>query len=261
MPPKITWDAELYEARHGFVWQFGEALLDMLHPMPGERILDLGCGPGHLTHRIAACGAQVIGLDASPEMIGLARQNYPELQFVLEDAARMQFHDEFDAVFSNAALHWMLDATGVARAVSRAMRMGGRFVAEMGGKGNIRQIESAVEKVARRYLGPRVPDRRTFFPSVAEYAAVLESSDLEVQLARLFNRPTELEGQKGMENWVRQFKSYCFENLPAAEREHAFSEVIEELRPTLFQEGKWMADYRRLQIIAVKPAHPGTREG
>jgi trans-aconitate methyltransferase len=239
MPPKVTWDAELYEARHGFVWQLGEALLDMLNPKPGERILDLGCGPGHLTHKIAARGAQVVGLDASPEMIGLARQNYPQLNFVLDDAARMRFDTEFDAVFSNAALHWMLDAAGVARAVSRALRTGGRFVAEMGGKGNIGRIESAVEQVARRYLGPRMPERRTFFPSVAEYATVLESSQLEVQLARLFDRPTELEGENGMEIWVRQFKGYYFESLPPAQRVKAIFELIEELRYCSERENGW----------------------
>ncbi|MGH9582226.1 MAG: class I SAM-dependent methyltransferase, partial [Bryobacteraceae bacterium] len=141
MPAKNTWDAELYEASHGFVWHFGEALLAMLDPKPGERILDLGCGPGHLTYKIAERGAHAIGLDASPEMIGLARRNYPGLQFVLEDAACVKFDGEFDAVFSNAALHWMLDAAGVARAVARALRSSGRFVAELGAKRNILQIE------------------------------------------------------------------------------------------------------------------------
>lgn len=254
MASKTTWDAELYEARHSFVWHFGEAALAMLDPKRGERILDLGCGPGHLTHKIAERGAAVTGVDASPEMIALARRNYPDLSFVLEDAARMQFSEEFDAVFSNAALHWMLEARAVAGAFARALRPGGRFVAELGGKGNLRQIESAVEKIAHRYLGANLPPRRTFFPSLSEYSALLESVGLEVRFARLFDRPTELEGPHGMENWLDQFEGYYFENLPAQKRKEALSAVVEELRPVLFQEGKWRADYRRLQIAAVKQA-------
>lgn len=254
MPAKTTWDAELYEASHSFVWHFGEAVLAMLDAKPGEQILDLGCGPGHLTYKIAERGAHAVGLDASPEMIGLARRNYPDLTFVLEDAARMQFDREFDAVFSNAALHWMLDAVGVARALVQALRPGGRFVAELGGKGNIRQIELAVEKIARARVGEALPRARTFFPSVAEYSRLLEAAGLEVRFARLFDRPTELEGADGMETWLRQFKAYYFDALTPPQREAALREVVDELRPVLYREGKWTADYRRLQIAAVKSA-------
>ena len=256
MPLKPAWDPELYEACHSFVWRFGEALMELLDPKPGERILDLGCGPGHLTHKIAEHGACVLGLDASPEMIGLARQNYPHLKFVLADAAQMQFEREFDAVFSNAALHWMLDANSVAQAVSRALRPGGRFVAELGGKGNIHTIERAVEEIARRYLGDSLPPSRTFFPSIGEYSSLLEANGFEVRFARLFDRPTELEGEQGMLNWIRQFKSYYFENLSASDREAALQEAVLKLRPKLFREGKWQADYRRLQIVAVKSSCP-----
>lgn len=248
---KPSWDAELYEARHAFVWQFGESLIELLDPKPGERILDVGCGPGQLTHKIAERGAEVIGLDASPEMIGQARQNYPRLQFVLEDATAMQFDREFDAVFSNAALHWMLDANAVAAGIARALRRGGRFVAELGGKGNISQIESAIETVLAQYLNT-LPDRRTFFPSVAEYATLLESCGLEVRSALLFDRPTPLEGPQGMENWIRQFKWYYFEPLTHARRGPALQETLELLRPKLFCGGLWQADYRRLRIVGVK---------
>ncbi len=250
---KTSWDAELYEARHGFVWRFGEDVIELLDPKPGERILDLGCGPGHLTQKIAERGAQVVGLDASTEMIGQARQNYPQLRFVLQDAAAMDFESEFDAAFSNAALHWMLDGSGVARAIARGLRKGGRLVAELGGKGNIRQIESAIEAVAARYHGgDAVPAKRTFYPSIAEYSSLLETYGLEVRLAQLFDRPTPLEGEKGMETWVRQFKWYYFEGLPSSQREKALDDVIEDLRPVLFRDGTWYADYRRLRITAVK---------
>jgi trans-aconitate methyltransferase len=248
--PRQTWDAELYEARHSFVWQLGEGVVALLDPKPGERILDLGCGTGQLTNKIAEHGADVTGLDASPEMIGQARQNYPRLRFVLQDAASMQFDQEFDAVFSNAALHWMIDGAGVARGIARALRPGGRFVAEMGGKGNIAQIEAAFEHV----FSPRgiKPERRTWYPSIAEYAALLERAGLETRTALLFDRPTPLQGPAAMEDWIRQFKWYCFEDLTAQQQTEALNQTVEYLRPTLFRDGQWYADYRRLRIVALK---------
>lgn len=247
-----AWDAELYEARHAFVWKFGEGVLDLLDPKPGEQVLDLGCGTGQLTQQIAERGAKVVGLDASPEMIGQARQNYPHLRFVLGDAAKMNFQSQFDAVFSNAALHWMVDANAVASAISRALRPGGRLAAELGGRGNIHHIEEAIALVLHK-RGLELEDyRRTFFPSIGEYASILEANHLEVRSAILFERPTMLEGESGMANWLRQFASYYFDPLPAREREQALAEVAERLRPVLFIDGTWHADYRRLRVVARK---------
>lgn len=247
-----SWDAELYEARHSFVFKFGEDLIELLEPKPGERILDLGCGPGQLTARIAEHGAEVLGLDASPEMIGQARQNYPKLKFVLQDAARMSFHNEFDAVFSNAALHWMLEMSAVAACMARALRGGGRLVAELGGKGNIQNIEAAVKRVLSRG-GHAIPPSRTVFPSIGEYASILEAQGLEVHSTVLFDRPTLLEGEAGLENWLRQFSWYHFEALPGSERSDTVKQVVQELRPLLFRDGNWYGDYRRLRVIASKP--------
>ena len=252
MAKRSSWDTELYEAQHGFVWKYGEDLIQLLDPKPGERMLDLGCGTGQLTQKIAEHGADVVGLDASPEMIGQARQNFPSLRFLLQDAASMNFREEFDAIFSNAALHWMLDAPSVAKSMFRALRKGGRMVAELGGKGNIWQIEAATEAVLLRYLGDRLPPRRTFFPSIGEYAGLLESCGLEVRSAVLFDRLTPLEGDDGMEQWLRQFASPDFETLPREQGSQAIRDVVEELRPSLFKEGRWHADYRRLRMSAVK---------
>lgn len=246
------WDAELYEARHGFVWRLGEGVVEFLNPQPGERILDLGCGPGQLTAKIAESGADVLGLDASPAMIGQARQNYPQLKFVLVDAATLQFESEFDAVFSNAALHWMLDRAGVLAGVARALKKGGRFVAELGGKGNIGLIEQAIESIAAKYHAGPIPRKRTYYPALGEYASLLEEHGLEVRFAQLFDRPTPLEGEDGMANWVRQFKWYYFEDLPPGQQQTALREVVEELRPRLHAPEGWFADYRRLRISAVK---------
>jgi trans-aconitate methyltransferase len=246
------WDPELYEAKHSFVWQFGQDVVALLDPKPGERILDLGCGTGNLTEKIARNGAEVLGLDSSPEMIGQARRNYPGLSFVLGDAAKMDFTEEFDAIFSNAALHWMLDAEAVAAGIARALKRDGRLVAEMGGKGNIASIERAIHDVLSGYLPYGLPARRTFYPSLGEYTSLLERHGLECRFAQLFDRPTELEGENGMETWLRQFKWYYFEAVPNEQREKALAEVVKKLRPALMREDRWFADYRRLRIQAIK---------
>jgi trans-aconitate methyltransferase len=246
------WDAELYEARHSFVWQFGKGLLDLLNAQPGERILDVGCGPGQLTAKIAETGALVVGLDASPDMIGQARQNFPKLSFVLQSVASMRFEEEFDAIFSNAALHWVLDAKAAANGMSRALRKGGRLVAEFGGHGNIQTIEQAIVATLARYLGTAVPSSSNYFPSIAEYAAVLENAGFEVRSAELYDRPTPLEGENGMADWIRQFKWFYFEALPPSQRSQALKEVLADLAPLLRNANGWFADYRRLRIVAYR---------
>ena len=251
-PSTSTWDAELYEAKHNFVWKLGEAVIDLLDPKPGERILDLGCGTGQLTQALADRGAGVVGLDASSDMIGQARQNFPALRFVLENAAEMNFDQEFDGVFSNAALHWMTQAERVVQRVAMALRPGGRFAAEFGGKGNIAHIMRAIHDVLPKYYDGNVPAARTYFPSVAEYGTILEHYGLEVRFAQLFDRPTPLEGENGIDNWIRQFKWYYFEPLPREKREKALADVVESLRPALWDGTQWSADYRRLRILAVR---------
>jgi SAM-dependent methyltransferase len=147
----------------------------------------------------------------------------------------------------------MLDAAAVARGVARALKPGGRFVAELGGKGNIAHIEGAIDTVLPRYYDGRMPARRTFYPSIAEYATLLGAEGLDVRTAMLFDRPTPLDGMEGMKNWMRQFKWYYFEPLAGELRERALQETIEALRPALFRDGQWIADYRRLRIVAVRP--------
>lgn len=248
---KQHWDTELYEARHSFVWLLGEAVIDLLDPKPGESILDLGCGTGQLTAKIAASGADVLGVDASPEMIGQARQNYPKLRFALEDATKLPFEEEFDAVFSNATLHWVRNADAAAASIARALKTGGRFIAEFGGAGNVATVESAVRIVVAQYVD-KVPQSPWYFPSIGEYAMLLERHDLEMQVAHLFDRPTPLEGENGMENWIRQFAWSYFEGIPQKDRAQAVQEVISDLRPALFREDQWWVDYRRLRIVAIK---------
>jgi trans-aconitate methyltransferase len=245
-----NWDSALYDDRHSFVWQAGASLVELLNPQPGERILDLGCGTGHLTSKIAETGAIVVGMDSSPSMIAQARQNFPSQRFVLADARDFQFEELFDAVFSNAALHWVPEAESVVRCVKAALRPGGRFVLEMGAKGNIESIRKTIEEVLKEAgCAPKFP---WYFPSTGEYSSLLEKHGFEVRTAFTFDRPTKLEHpERGLREWLEMFAESSFESVPAGERAVLTRTIEDRLRPTLYKDGAWWADYRRLRIVAL----------
>jgi trans-aconitate methyltransferase len=245
-----SWDAARYQDKHSFVWRYGADLLELLAPQPGERILDVGCGTGQLTAEIARRGAQVIGLDSSADMLANARKNFPALSFVQGDAARFDFSEPFDAVFSNAVLHWVKDADGAVGSIARSLRTGGRFVAEFGGKGNIATVQTALRAV----LGPRADQQSPwYYPSVGEYSAVMERHGLEVRNASLFDRPTPLEGEDGMDHWFRMFISQRYlREFPPERADGIIHQLIEQLRPALCRGGIWTVDYRRLRVLAVR---------
>ncbi len=248
--PRISWDVERYEASHGYVWDYGAPLLDLLAACPGERILDVGCGSGQLTARIAESGAAVLGIDSSPNMIAQARINFPNLPFLLADAASYRPDEPFDAVFSNAALHWMKPPAAVAASIAGALKPGGRFVAEFGGRGNV----AAVAEALRTCLGiTRAAARNPwYFPSIAEYSTLLEENGLEVTAAALFPRPTPVLGPGGLRDWLEMFGGSFLEGLSAHARESLFRRMETLLAPTLFHDGAWNIDYRRLRVQARK---------
>ena len=248
----MEWDSSLYDRRHAFVFKYGEDVLALLDAQAGERILDVGCGTGHLTSAIAETGAEVTGIDSSAEMIATARAAYPNINFIVADASDFHFDETFDAVFSNAALHWVARAEQAVICMSRALKPGGRFVAEFGGKGNIVRIARATERAILEIAGV-VVNADNYFPSIGEYAALLEKHGLQVATAALFDRMTKLEeDESGLRNWLMMFRRSLFNDLSDDVKQRIFERVEDQLRESLFIDGCWHADYRRLRITAYK---------
>lgn len=248
------WDTGLYDAHHSFVTRYGADLLDLLNPQPGERILDLGCGTGHLTQQIAASGVTVVGMDHAAAMVEQARANYPQLTFFQGNAAHFQVDSPFTAVLSNAVLHWVLTPEQVLASVYAALLPDGRFVAEFGGQGNIALLSAGI-LAALDSLGCSPPPHPVwYFPSPAAYATLLEAAGFRVALLAHFDRPTRLDGEHGLRNWVAMFGGPLLVNVPPDARAALVEAAEERLRPTLYRDGAWYADYVRLRVVAVKTA-------
>ncbi|MGQ0485382.1 MAG: class I SAM-dependent methyltransferase [Hyphomicrobiales bacterium] len=245
---KQSWSACAYEAHARFVSDLAGAVLEWLAPRPGERILDLGCGDGVLTAELARCGAIVTGVDVSDELLAAARARGLDIRRM--DGEALQFDAEFDAVFSNAALHWMTDAGAVVSGVRRALKPGGRFVAEFGGHGNVAAIVTAMRAVAMRRGGDVSLAGPWFFPSVDVYSGMLLKHGFDVRRIGLFPRPTPLE--TGMGAWLELFRKPFFAQF-GSEAAAVVAEVEDLLRPVLCDgRGNWTADYVRLRVEAVK---------
>ncbi|GIP39280.1 methyltransferase type 11 [Paenibacillus sp. J31TS4] len=247
------WDAQHYDGKMGFVAKLGAGVLELLDARPEERVLDLGCGTGALTNELASRGAQVEGIDLSEEMIEAAKANYPHIPFAVEDAHSYRADAPFDAVFSNAALHWMRQPERVIEAVAANLRPGGRFAAEFGGADNVSAIVSAIGGVLEERFGIDADSRNPwYYPTIGEYASLLERQGFRVLSAEHFDRPTPLpEGDRGLRNWLDTFAGIFFAGLTESEREEAYREIEERARPKLYRDGCWYGDYRRLRILAV----------
>lgn len=247
----MRWDAQRYDGSFGFVSAYGVSLVDTLAARPGERILDLGCGTGGLTAAIAAQGAEVYGIDVSAEMIAKARADHPGLAFDVADGHDFSVPKPCDAVFSNAALHWMSrDPDAVIARVRAALRPGGRFVAEFGGLGNCATIVDAVARATGEQGGEAAPSP-WYFPSPGEYVGRLEAGGFIVGHLHCFDRMTPMDDcPDGAADWVRMFGTDLLTGVsdPGA----VLKRVNELTAPRLRRDGRWYADYVRLRFVAER---------
>lgn len=251
---KKDWNLTLYNDKHSFVYEYGANLVSLLAPQKGERILDVGCGSGQLTDQIAQSGASAVGIDSSPQMIADAKIKFPGVDFFVLDAADFSFNESFDAVFSNATLHWVLNKEGAIASMYKALKQGGRLVAELGGKGNVQTIVNQLRQSLNQNGFKENAEKEVwYFPSLGEYTTLLEKHGFRVKMALHFDRPTDLsDSEHGVEDWLEMFGSAFLEGLDTEEKNKIKTEVQKAIRDKIFHNGKWYADYKRLRIVAVK---------
>jgi trans-aconitate methyltransferase len=247
----MSWNADLYKEKHAFVFEHGNSLIEWLQPKEGENILDLGCGTGELTSQIAASGAKVTGLDASASMIASAQEHFPSITFKVGDATNFLLSESFDAVFTNATLHWIRQQEKALDRIWQHLKPGGRLVLEMGGKGNVDDITGALEKALHNKGYTYKP--LWYFPSVGEYTSLLEEYGFRVNQVLFFDRETELaDPDNAIVEWLQMFGAHFLEQVPEKDRLPVLQDAQEALRATNFRNGKWYLMYRRLRVKAEK---------
>ncbi len=249
----IQWDAEKYTADFGFVAQYGNDVVSLIDAPAGSSVLDLGCGSGALTNTLREKGYWVIGIDGSQEQLNIAQQSYPDIPFLQGDATDFTLPEPVDVVFSNAVFHWIdrKRQPDMLRCVHSALQKNGQFVFEMGGYQNNRIIHGALADIFQAHGYPyQIP---FYFPSIGEYASLLEQAGFLVQYAHLFDRPTPLKGEDGMKDWIQMFLKTPLSIVPMEpEREEILDQAIEQMRPELYQDEQWIADYVRLRMKAIR---------
>ena len=252
MKPK--WNPQLYNDKHAFVYDFGEELIALLQPEKNERILDIGCGAGQLTFRINEMAKEAVGIDQSEEMIVEAQSKYPNMKFFVADGSNFSFEEKFDAIFSNAALHWIVNYKAVIQCMYDNLKTGGRIVLEFGGKGNVQTIIDQLRaSLAQRNYRAQAGLQLWYFPTIGEYATELEAVGFRVTLAQHFDRPTQLADEKtGIKDWLSMFGESFFKDISPEHTAEIKEEVQEKIKSKCFYNGTWHADYKRIRIMAVK---------
>ena len=249
----ITWDAGSYTRNFSFVHQYGEDVLALVDAGPGSFAVDLGCGNGALTEALAQRGYRVLGVDASAQMLDTARKLHPDLSFMHGDATSFSLGQKADVIFSNAVFHW-IDADKQALLLSNIARQlapGGQLVCEFGGYGCAERVHAALERAfaARGLSYPRV----FYFPTIGQYAPMMEAAGLRVVYAALFDRPTPQKGPDGLRDWIHMFVKTPFEGLTPDVREDIITEAVNGLRSELLREdGVWIVDYVRIRLKAIR---------
>lgn len=250
---KDYWNANLYDHSHSFVSKYGNSLVELLKPEVGESILDLGCGTGDLANKLFELGVKVIGVDLSENMISQAKEKFPNIEFKVQNATTMEYKDEFDAVFSNATLHWVREPKKALECIYSSLKTNGRFVAEFGGKGNVQIIANEIIKeIENEGLEFEIENYPWYYPSIGEYTSLMESVGFRVTFAQHYDRPTPLEGDNGLRNWINMFGNQLLKEIHSTQKENIILRVESSLKPSLFDGEKWIADYKRIRVIGIK---------
>lgn len=248
-----SWNASLYDEKHSFVSHFGGDLVELLTPRAGEKILDLGCGTGDLANKLHQLGVDIIGVDKSDNMVQQAQKKYPAITFKVRDAVNLGYSNEFDAVFSNATLHWVKAPKQALQSIYQAIKPGGRFVAEFGGKGNVQKItDEIVNQLGEQEIAYKTEQFPWYYPSIGEYSTLMEQVGFRVTHAQHFDRPTPLNGENGLRNWMEMFAFSMFDGIPTETKELIMTRVENNLREVLFHNGEWIADYKRIRVVGMK---------
>lgn len=250
------WDAHIYDTSLKFVADYGKEVVELLNPQKGETILDLGCGTGDLTAEIADKGAHVIGLDRSDMMLERARAKHSNIQFVKGDILTLSHSELVDAVFANASLHWVTKPEQAVNNIFKALKPGGRLVAELGGKGNVAKIIDSIQStILSAGFQTTEMSEVFYFPSIGEYATLLEKSGFRVEFCQLFERPTLiLKGSEGFQDWIRVFGILLFKNVPFSKQNELLQKAAELMAERLERDERYFADYVRLRVVARKLA-------
>lgn len=249
----IKWDAEKYTSEFSFVHQYGNSVMDLIDADKTSTVLDLGCGNGALTKALQEKGYAVKGMDASGELLRIARKNYPDIEFVQGDATHFECSEPFDVIFSNAVFHWIDKERqqDMLQCIYNALKKDGQLVFEFGGYGNNQRIHSALAMIFSEHgYCYKMP---FYFPTISEYTALLENNGFRVKYAILFDRLTELKGENGLKDWINMFIKTPFSVVGAEqERETIIDQAVDVLRNDLYIGDKWYADYVRIRIKAIR---------
>lgn len=250
---KDFWNASLYVQNHSFVSNYGNNLIELLAPKQGEKILDLGCGTGDLAKTLNDLGVNVVGVDNSKNMITEARNKYPHIQFLVRDVTDLGYNFEFDAVFSNATLHWVNQPKQALNWIYQSLKQDARFVAEFGGKGNVQTIINEIlHQLKATGIEYKTKQSPWYYPSIGEYTSLMEEVGFRVIFAQHFDRPTPLDGENGLKNWIEMFGSHMFEGINEDQKDDIITKVENNLKPILCKDGNWIADYKRIRVIGIK---------
>lgn len=249
----IEWDAAKYTSDFSFVHQYGNSVIDLIDADEKSTVLDLGCGNGALSKVLHDKGYIVKGLDASRELLDIAKKDYPDIEFIQADATDFSLQEPVDIVFSNAVFHWIDQERqqDMLKCVYNVLKENGQFVFEFGGYGNTQLIHKTLEEIFSEYkYAYKMP---CYFPTISEYASLLEHTGFSVRYAVLFDRMTELKGENGLKDWINMFVKTPFTVIENEEEKNTIiDKTVDRLRGILYRKGKWYADYVRLRMKAIR---------